>query len=405
MLGRWRPITRQSGRCCSRPRRYPAPVLAQELAPSILCRHASASTESVLQQARNAARDLGVDPAEVYEPWWHIDAVQQALLALHGMLGDPGLVVVSCALLLRIGTWPLNRRSLQRSCDRLELAPIYMALSKATVSAKQRQGGKGGGGAAAAEKAEADLKRLHEQAADFLKHTHFSPLQGMGYQFLVVAPTYMLIYFALRGIIGHPDSFRGIVTDPTLWIDSLVLTDPYGVLPVLSAVAVLANAEVNSPKPQEGQEENAMYFRFVIRGACLAFVPVTSTLPAGMLLFMAANASYTALVTYIYRKYLWVAPRVDPRWWPATPVEDAPHRTLRSEAKEAGADMQQFQVNQLVRLKGLKAEEFNSKVGRLELFDSVAGRWQVRLDGCDDMKAVKVENLERLDDSSGSKEG
>merc|ERR1711957_680542 len=103
--------------------------------------------------------------------------------------------------------------------------------------------------------------------------------------------------------MAHPDAFRSFVVEPSLWLDSLVLADPYGILPVISACAVLLNAEINTPPPREGGEDNAVYFRFVIRGAVLAFVPLTSMLSSSMLMFMATNATFTALATMIYRRF------------------------------------------------------------------------------------------------------
>eukprot|EP00930_Biecheleria_cincta_P007044 TRINITY_DN108187_c0_g1_i1.p2 TRINITY_DN108187_c0_g1~~TRINITY_DN108187_c0_g1_i1.p2 ORF type:complete len:106 (-),score=7.93 TRINITY_DN108187_c0_g1_i1:69-386(-) len=99
-----------------------------------------------------------------------------------------------------------------------------------------------------------------------------------------------------------------------MWLDSLVLPDPLGVLPVLSALAVLSNAELNANPPQPGQERDAEYFKLVIRGATLAFVPITAGLPAAIFLFIATNGLYTSLLTWVYRRYWWVGPRIDPKW-------------------------------------------------------------------------------------------
>merc|ERR1719213_1616492 len=98
-------------------------------------------------------------------------------------------------------------------------------------------------------------------------------------------PMYILFYCSVRGMIAHPVTFSSFAVDPSLWMDSLLLADPLGIMPVVSACAVLLNAEINSPPPREGQEENALYFRYVIRGAVLAFVPLTSMLSSSMLVF------------------------------------------------------------------------------------------------------------------------
>ncbi|CAE8611972.1 unnamed protein product [Polarella glacialis] len=127
-------------------------------------------------------------------------------------------------------------------------------------------------------------------------------------------PIYFTGYCTLRGMVMHPDSFRDFVTHPNLWLDSLVLPDPLGVLPVLSALAVLSNIELNSPPAQKGKEADADYMRLVLRGATLAFVPVTAMMPSAIFIFIATNGIYTSLLTWIYRRYWWVPPRIDPKW-------------------------------------------------------------------------------------------
>lgn len=292
------------------------------------------SAEALLEKARQQALDLGFDPGEVYMPWLPVDAFQQALIGLHGFLGDSALTMVVMALLLRLSTWPLNVRALQRQCDRVELMPVFMDIMKAIELAKRRRGGANQEIAAvveaagsqpisessvaerarAASEAEADIQRLSKQLHDFNESTRFSPLQGMGYQFFCVLPMFLMTLVSLRGMIAHPDAFRSFVVDSPLWLDSLVLADPMGAMPIVSALAVLMNAEINGPPEREGQEENTQYFRLVIRGACLTFVPFTSMLSSGMLVFMATNATYTALATWIFRRYWWTPPRIEPRW-------------------------------------------------------------------------------------------
>eukprot|EP00811_Abedinium_folium_P006183 NODE_15692_length_1036_cov_3.361936.p2 GENE.NODE_15692_length_1036_cov_3.361936~~NODE_15692_length_1036_cov_3.361936.p2 ORF type:complete len:153 (-),score=39.44 NODE_15692_length_1036_cov_3.361936:381-839(-) len=142
-------------------------------------------------------------------------------------------------------------------------------------------------------------------------------MQGLGYQFFWVMPGGLMTFLALDGIVSHPDSFRALAVTPTLWLDSIALVDPYGVLPVLSALAVLSNQELNGIPPDSRDKESqdtARYMRYVIRGASLAFVPLTAHLPAGFLVFMATNAFYTAGLTWGVRNFLWSPPYVDPSW-------------------------------------------------------------------------------------------
>ncbi|CAJ1437057.1 unnamed protein product, partial [Effrenium voratum] len=117
----------------------------------------------------------------------------------------------------------------------------------------------------------ADLRRAGDRVKEFTEETRFFPLQGLGYQLGFVVPIGLTYFGALYGIMQHPDAFRDFATAPSLWLDSLLLPDPLGVLPCLSALALLGNAEVNATPPKPGQEETAKYFQLVIRGALLTF--------------------------------------------------------------------------------------------------------------------------------------
>lgn len=292
----------------------PIELTRHVLAPRVRgCSGVPHAVEHVLERARCASRDLGHDPSALYEPWLPVDWCQQSFVLMQGALGDGALAVVACACLLRVATFPWNLRALQRQCDRIVLFPVYLGLARGIEDAKKRRDAPSTSTHMAAQ-ADAELATLTAKYEDFIRSTMFSPLQGMGYQLTCVMPAYLLSYFALRGVMLHPDSFRSFVVAPTLWVDSLVLSDPCGVLPVVSALSVLANAELNSQHAPDQDEEAVMYMRFAIRGAMLAFVPLTAMLPSGMLVFMATNATYTAVVTWLFRRYRWVPAKVESRW-------------------------------------------------------------------------------------------
>lgn len=278
------------------------------------------SAEAVLDQARVSSTDLGFDPSELYEPWMPVDLGQQLLLNLHGLVGSSGLAVAAAALLLRLATLPWNQRALQLSCDRLVLAPYYMDIAKALQKAQAERIRLSRGhihAASHAEKtvlAEVACQKYAAMMETFSKEAKFAPTQGLGYQFGVLMPCYIAGYFTLRGIVAHPDTFRSFVVEPAFWLDSLVLPDPVGLLPAISGALVLINLEVNSPVARPGQEDNALYMRLVVRGAALAFAPVTTLLPSAILVFMATNAAYTATITWAFKRFLWKRPEIKPHW-------------------------------------------------------------------------------------------
>eukprot|EP00927_Polykrikos_kofoidii_P052686 TRINITY_DN4659_c0_g3_i1.p1 TRINITY_DN4659_c0_g3~~TRINITY_DN4659_c0_g3_i1.p1 ORF type:complete len:412 (+),score=74.21 TRINITY_DN4659_c0_g3_i1:53-1288(+) len=273
-----------------------------------------AGVAEALERARSQAAAMGYNSEDAYEPWMLIDGAQQAFVLLHDTCGDGGVAVALAAVLMRIMTLPWNLRSLQKQSDRLVLFPAWQRIAQALQAAQRQRGGADGSGPAGAQKAEADLIRLGAQLKDFTQTTNFSPVQGMGYQFFCMLPLQILGYCALSGIMGHPDAFRGVVSSPTLWLGSLVLADPTGALPVLSACAMLMNVEINSPPPVDGKEETAIYFKFVMRGAILCFVPLTSLLPSAMVLWIGSNAGYTALSTWVFRRWYWTPPKIESRW-------------------------------------------------------------------------------------------
>eukprot|EP00929_Paragymnodinium_shiwhaense_P106012 TRINITY_DN71103_c0_g1_i1.p1 TRINITY_DN71103_c0_g1~~TRINITY_DN71103_c0_g1_i1.p1 ORF type:complete len:488 (+),score=107.28 TRINITY_DN71103_c0_g1_i1:71-1534(+) len=287
---------------------------AASASPGSLPDDSVASLVATMERARQQAADMGYASYDVYEPYLPIDLGQQAFLALHNLAGDGCLAVVAAALFLRVVTWPLNKRALKRQCDKITLMPTYVNLTKALQNAKARQGGAGGGGPRGAEQAEIDIALINKKLQDFAQTMQFNPMQGMGYQFLFMLPLHVLSYFCLRGIIAHPDSFRSLVNSPTLWLDSITFCDPYGILPVMSAAAMLLNSEINTPPPQPGQEDTAVYVKFAIRGAVLTWIPLQALLPAAMVVFIGTNATYTALSMYIYKRYTWQPPTVDSRW-------------------------------------------------------------------------------------------
>lgn len=197
-----------------------------------------------LLKARQQAEELGYNPQELYEPWMLVDCMQQLVLALQHVVGSGSLAVVLTSLLLRGVTLPWNLWALQRQTDKIEYFPIFSNLSKAMAEAQKN------GDALR-------LEELQKQYLEFMEHTKFSPFQGMSYVFCCQLPQFMLLFFTIRGIVLHPDLFRTLVMDQSIWLHSLALPDPYGILPAVSAAAILANVELNSPpQPKDAVSES-----------------------------------------------------------------------------------------------------------------------------------------------------
>ena len=136
------------------------------------------------------------------------------------------------------------------------------------------------GDAAGAEKTREALMKLLQE-----KGISGSPLQGFGYAFCVQMPGFLCMFAAVRGMATHPMAYRDFVADAASWVTSPALPDPLGVFPVSSALAILANAELQMRYNQNLDP----YMLYVVRGAVLLFVPLTMQMPSGMIAWIFAN--------------------------------------------------------------------------------------------------------------------
>mmetsp|Transcript_12483 Transcript_12483/g.37649 ORF Transcript_12483/g.37649 Transcript_12483/m.37649 type:complete len:244 (+) Transcript_12483:1-732(+) len=117
---------------------------------------------------------------------------------------------------------------------------------------------------------------------------------------------------AMRGFANHPDLFRGFAMEAPLWLDSLAMADPYGLMPVLTSAIMLTNIEIfgsvdtevaaAQPLVENKESENVAgqgtfekYRKWIVRGTSLLFIPMTWNFPAGVFIFMSTNMIATTL--------------------------------------------------------------------------------------------------------------
>lgn len=97
---------------------------------------------------------------------------------------------------------------------------------------------------------------------------------------LVQMPLFISFFFAVRNMTGLPVS--SMMDGGILWFQDLTLSDPYYILPVLSATTMLVSAELGA----EGiPAAHNTYFKYMIRGLACISVPVTGSFPAGVFMY------------------------------------------------------------------------------------------------------------------------
>lgn len=88
-----------------------------------------------------------------------------------------------------------------------------------------------------------------------------------------------------------------MANEGALWFHDLIAPDPTFLLPVLSAVTWLWVVEAGAGHYYYAWPQT----RAVARAAAFAFIPITTTLPAGIFMFWLTSNSFALLRTYVLR--------------------------------------------------------------------------------------------------------
>ena len=122
------------------------------------------------------------------------------------------------------------------------------------------------------EKYKGDKQRLQQEMMKLYQETGFNPLAGC-LPLVAQMPILMGVFFALREFDYGP------VAPSFLWIESLALPDPLYILPVISALATLAQSYQTMPDLSSGQNKMMLYFMPAFIGY------ISLQFPAGLVLY------------------------------------------------------------------------------------------------------------------------
>lgn len=258
---------------------YPAGSMAQQLQEKCL----------------EAAISRGVNVKAAYEPWLPVDLMQTLLLDVHDAVGCSWFAAIALAVIgIRVVTLPVTISSIRGSREKALLQPKFNELME-----KQK-----------ALSMEGDQERVAEVSKKLQafqsKHGRFFMLKGTGNLICFQMPLYITAFASMRGFAGHPDVFPGFAMEAPLWLDSLALPDPYGLLPLFTAAIMITNTELfgsidteaQSVMPTEAQKASGdvtgkgtfqKYQKWIMRVSSVMFVPLTWNFPAGVFVFMSTN--------------------------------------------------------------------------------------------------------------------
>jgi membrane protein insertase Oxa1/YidC/SpoIIIJ len=253
----------------------------------------------LIEQVTAQANAWGIDPTSAYDPSLPVEGFQRLAVNIHDSLGvEWGTALGLMALGFRWVTFPLYAGSVavgrRRAAAAKELTELRDMAKEAVLLKDQ--------------KLVNDIDREYKHRMKSMGLTG-NPLQGLGYTFFAQMPWATIMLFSLRGMSTQPNLFPSFALDSQfLWCESLALADPYGILPLLSTMAVALSAGKSQTAVKPGEPSisarDQKYVMYAIRGASFTFLPFAMQLPAGVLIFFLVNNLFNRITTPMITKYL-----------------------------------------------------------------------------------------------------
>ncbi len=131
-------------------------------------------------------------------------------------------------------------------------------------------------------------QKQQEEMMKLYQERQVNPLGGC-LPLLVQMPIFITMFYVIRGFgVEHPDFIEGGI----LWFQDLTKADPYYILPVLSAVTMLAASEITA-KNLEPQQ------RWMMRILPVVFTVFLLSFPAGLFMYWITSNLVTLIQNYL----------------------------------------------------------------------------------------------------------
>lgn len=232
----------------------------------------------------NAAADTVAQ--ETWNPVWYNVADQ----AVHGLnavrdlsgLGYGGSIIVA-TITVRLALLPLFIKLQRNSARMAHMQPEMQALKKKmdALGANLDQ--------------ETQVKFGMQMRAVMKKYdcNPFSSLLAP----LVQIPVFMGMFFGLRKM---PEYFgQDLSNEGLLWFHDLTAYDPYYVLPVVSAITMLASVEMNKAQMVATNPGHGQFMVNAFRAMSIVMVPAIASFPASLNLYWLVNNSFTVFQAWL----------------------------------------------------------------------------------------------------------
>ena len=131
-------------------------------------------------------------------------------------------------------------------------------------------------------------QRQQEELMKLYQERSVNPLGGC-LPLLVQMPIFITMFYVIRGFGAEHPTFS---TGGILWFRDLSVMDPYYILPILSAVTLLAASEITSKNIDPQQ-------RWLMRVLPVVFIAFTYYFPAGLFVYWVTSNLVTLVQNYV----------------------------------------------------------------------------------------------------------
>src|SRR5918997_5738627 len=135
-------------------------------------------------------------------------------------------------------------------------------------------------------------QKQQEELMKLYQERQVNPLGGC-LPLLIQMPIFIAIFYVIRGFGETHPSFN---TGGILWFQDLSAMDPFYILPVLSAVTMLAASEITSKHIDPQQ-------RWIMRTLPVVFTVFLLTFPAGLFMYWITSNLVTLVQNYVIYNY------------------------------------------------------------------------------------------------------
>lgn len=169
-----------------------------------------------------------------------------------------------------------------------------------------------------------DSQKQQQALMELYRERKVNPMAGF-LPLLVQIPVFITMYHVIR---HFEETLQSFSSGGLFWFMDLTRSDPYFILPVLSASILLVSQEITSKNVNPAQKR-------MMRLLPIVFTVFIARFPAGLFVYWITSNTFTLLQSYlIYHRGPGKAPIQDPK--PSLTQEREPPETASADQKPAG---------------------------------------------------------------------